>query len=517
MLKLLQHLRKYEQKYFFAATIILTIGLPLSNFLMSVSQFILLGVWILTGNISVKLSYYFKNKVAVAISILFWIYVLFIFSSNDLQSALHEIKIKIPLLIFPLVYSYYTLSEKEIIWIFKFFIFSVFAGTLFATGIYLHLLPPYYYKDIREISRFISHIRFSLEIVFAIFLCVYFLSCNVKNYMYLLLGTWFLWYLFISESLTGLIVLLVSTFFFSMILLKRSMANTKYTLFVLVLGLGVFIVPCYIAIQEWRYFRNSNYKEETLKNLTQHGNKYEHDIKNMQKENGNYIWRNICWLELENGWNIKSSNGFFDKDSLGQPQFSTLIRYLTSKNLSKDAEGLEQLTQEDVKNIEFGITNVRFTNISGFRKRIYETFWELDGYVQGIPPHNGSFSQRIEFWKISLKTIKDKLWFGHGTGNILHAMLIHYQSSGLQDAPKFWLKPHNQWLTWGIQFGVLGTVVISLSLAYIMLKTFKKNLLFSCFLMIQLISMLTEDSLDTQAGVTFFGFFITILPRFIKI
>lgn len=47
-----------------------------------------------------------------------------------------------------------------------------------------------------------------------------------------------------------------------------------------------------------------------------------------------------------------------DKDLKGQYIRYTIIRYLTSKNYSKDATGINRLKKGDIENIEKGIASI---------------------------------------------------------------------------------------------------------------------------------------------------------------
>jgi O-antigen ligase len=73
------------------------------------------------------------------------------------------------------------------------------------------------------------------------------------------------------------------------------------------------------------------------------------------------------------------------------------------------------------------------------------------------------------------------------------------------------LRAHNQYLTFFVMFGVLGFVLSMISLFLPAFKSFNRGgFLYFCFLIMMFISMLNEDTLETQAGVTFFIVFYTI-------
>jgi len=73
------------------------------------------------------------------------------------------------------------------------------------------------------------------------------------------------------------------------------------------------------------------------------------------------------------------------------------------------------------------------------------------------------------------------------------------------------LRSHNQFLAITVAFGVIGLVVFLFSLAYpaVALRNYLHGLYF-VFLLIAVVSFFTEDTLETQSGVSFFAFFNTL-------
>ncbi len=70
------------------------------------------------------------------------------------------------------------------------------------------------------------------------------------------------------------------------------------------------------------------------------------------------------------------------------------------------------------------------------------------------------------------------------------------------------LRSHNQFLAIGTAFGITGLLFFLFTLLYPLLKHKKYNsYLYLMFFTIAFLSMFTEDTLESQAGVTFFAFF----------
>lgn len=499
--------KTYERYFLYLGISLVVVGMPLSNFLMSLSQFVLLGIWLLTGDHKAKLLTLLRHKNAMLLVDLFLVYVFGLFYSSNYAEAWHEIRIKIPLLIFPLIMVWYRLSLKEISLALGLFIIAVLASTTYSFLVYLRW-TDFKYQDIREISRFISHIRLSLEVVLALFLLWLFPwpKFRMMRSTQALLSAWFLFYLWISQSLTGLVILSICllVYLISMLFSPRQ-TWVKWSVGLLVMAFLTYGIMLFV--QEASYYTHLAQKNPVeYPSKTAHGNEYFQDMQSTQVENGHYIWRFVCWKELEQNWESTVKTAFLGKDSLGNPQYATLIRYMTSKGLKKDQEGFQQLNSQDLQNIQRGYTNVRFTKGLSLSRRIYELFWELDAYYKGIPPMKGSVSQRLEFWKVALQTVGSDLWTGKGTGNVQNMMIPAYEKSMLKTHPEYWLKPHQQFLTLAIQFGwvqmafVLGTLLL---LLYRHIKT----PVYLYFFLIYLLSFFTEDTLDTQAGITWYIFF----------
>jgi O-antigen ligase len=184
---------------------------------------------------------------------------------------------------------------------------------------------------------------------------------------------------------------------------------------------------------------------------------------------------------------------------------------MSSKELNKDAEGIYALTDRDVQLIEEGITNHLYTNKSGIENRIHELIYEYESYKRGKNPTGHSFLMRLEFWRIGWEIIKRKPIYGVGTGDGQRAYYYQYSISGTKLSKDWQKRSHNQFMAITIGFGIIGLIVFLFYLFYPVISIKNKHYLFSTFLIISLVSMLNEDTLETQAGVTFFGFFYSLL------
>ncbi len=135
-------------------------------------------------------------------------------------------------------------------------------------------------------------------------------------------------------------------------------------------------------------------------------------------------------------------------------------------------------------------------------------FWEFRQYTVTGNPSGHSIMQRLEFFKTAISIIKKNFFIGVGTGDINDHFLQTYEEQKTTLLPERRLRAHNQYLTFFAIFGIIGFLWFIFSLIFPLIFLRKYNsFLYLSFFVIAALSMLTEDTLETQAGVTFFAFF----------
>jgi len=128
-----------------------------------------------------------------------------------------------------------------------------------------------------------------------------------------------------------------------------------------------------------------------------------------------------------------------------------------------------------------------------------------NGYANGA-----SITQRFEYLKIAKKIIAKNFFLGTGTGDVATAFNEHYQNKESILNKEFQHRAHNQFVTFFISFGFLGGI-ISLFILIYPFYLYKNHYLSSVLGIIVLLSMLNEDTLETQAGTSFYAFFFALL------
>lgn len=501
------------QLIYFLSLSLFALSLPLSPFLLSVSQFILLGNWILEGHFRDKLQIFKTRKGLWVFLLLFLLHLLGMVYTSDLLGGLHDLKIKLPLLLLPVVIgTSRPLTEKAINRLLIVFGIATFLSTLIC--FYNYTKSPM--SDVREISVFISHIRLSILVCISIFSFVYLiLKYNHMTWIGYKIGgliiiAWMIFFLNLLQSVTGMMVfvalmVLISLHLFSLTrsILLRSGVLIFTTLIIIFLAANL--------ITSIRLFSDRLIETENLELTTANGNKYSHNIANREIEGGNYVWLYVCEEELEKSWNSVSELDYNGKDLKGQELKFTIIRFLTSKGFRKDSAGISDLSPEEIELIENGIASAYYTNRVFPHPRIYQIVWELNSYSKGLNPSGLSVAQRIEYWKNAIMIIKSNPIMGVGTGDVQKAFDEFYENNQSALKPEYRLRAHNQFLTFAIALGIPTMILLLFAFFYPAFSEKRWKLFLPQFILITaFISMLNEDTLETQAGVSFFAFFYTL-------
>jgi len=495
--------------------VVIAVSLPLSRFMLSVGQLIIAANWLLEGRFKGKWLMLKSNHRGITVFLfVVFVPVIWLMASQNIEQGLINTRIKLPFLVVPLVMATIKpLTSKELKWILYFFIIAVVAGSIASMFRFVQVRHDDSF-DMRNLSVFISHIRFSLQIVLAIMACGYFMFKNVganskyENLLLVLLGLWLTLFLFILHALTG-IVIFVALFVLLLLQFIYRYTQFKYA--------GIIVLAMMLGGIALYLFHVSSLVTEPKLNTakldmhTQQGNAYSHDTTVFFVENRHYVWLYVQEGEMSEAWNNRSTIDYSGKDKKGQSIKHTLIRYLTSKGLRKDSVGVWQLSEEDIDNVEEGLTNYLFAQRSGLFKRVYELFWEIDVYQKGVYATGHSLLQRMEYAKLAVRIIKNNFWTGLGTGSVNDAFFYHSNEKNTRLIHQYWGKAHNQYLTTFLTFGVFGFLAFWFSFIYPIVKNRKHvHPLTYIFLIIIFLSMVNDDTLETHVGVSFVAFFYAL-------
>lgn len=488
-----------------------------SNYMMSGMQILLAVNWALEWDMRRKFSRSSWHPMLTAFLVLAAVHLLWMIPTENIDYGLADLFGKLPLLAIPLiVLTSLPLNRNQF-----FFIAFFFTGTVFVTTIIGHVryavLPDLAYRDI---IPFISHIRFALNVCLAVIFLVAFLSFRirqrgkVKLLEMLLVGIWiayFLHFLLLIHSYTAFVILFVVSLVMLVSFGNRTRRKWRIILvsfFTVALIVVVIVVGCMIR----DYYHPVPLANRPLVSHTVNGNPYQHNQDGMI-ENGNLIGNYVCIPELETEWNKRSDMPLLAATSNGYTVFPTLLRYLNALGTTKDSVGMQMLTPEDINAIERGVANPVYLHGSKLRVMVYVMLYEYESARVLKSVKNFTMLQRFELWKNAWSVFLKHPLFGVGTGDVEDACMAQLESSDspLAGTPR---NPHNQYLSFLVTFGLLGTLLIFAAFirAFHRLKLRDYPLLVA-YLVVLLVSFITENTLSTLAGCVFATTFFCLLSQ----
>lgn len=487
-----------------------------------------------------------------------------LFYTTNYDYGIKIIKVQLPLLIFPISFLFLPhLNNKTIIKVIIVHSISILIASFIS--IYYTLFSELSFRDV---FPFISHIRLSLNVCFSITIWLIFIIKNLSRkfkakYTIGIIAyiIWSIIFLMLLKSLTGFVIMFfVITIIVFSPFIHRSIRPVFSKIYRILYICAISVCIIFLSISLKRYYGNNlnqffNFNKQTSSNYnyidkkeidkdkdnnneknnfneidnncnnkannhsfinkttnnnyeeyTINGNKYTYNLNaGIIEEGTNYMYK-VCEVELEKEWN-KISNIKYDSSSENGSLKETLIRYLNSLHYPKDSVGVNLLNKEQIEEIESGIANANY-NKFGLYSRISSILFSYELYKKTGNPSNSTVFQRIYYWKAGLNVWKDNLIFGAGTGDIIYELNDVYDNKFPVLKKELRASTHNQYIFYLAQLGIFGLLIFIYGF-FISPKFINgyKNVYFKYIVIIIGISMLSEDTLGTQAGVTFSMFF----------
>ena len=447
------------------------------------------------------------------------VYVLYLFGTlftKDFTFALYELKKTVFWLVIPLaVFLSPKLPEKKLYFVLWVFVGSVTAASLIIAG--RLVFHDYFQFDGFRSFSIISHIRYSLQVLLALIILLWFvirgkcLESGTSPVVGFGLLLWLVLFLFLLKSLSGIVAFLGTvgvSFLYFMVKTK----SKRMKIFLLIIFVMFTAIPgVFVGGVLYDYYNFQEVDPGKMEKFTVSGNPYSHDFNRTMRENGHLVDIYICEEELRQEWNKRSEIKYDDMVN-GYPLGSTLMRYLASLGYRKDSTGVSKLTADDIGLIEEGVTNYRFKNrYFSIYPRIYESVWEMDQYFRSGNPNDKSLAQRIEFIKASVLIIKDNPVFGIGTGNWKMKYNKAYEQMDTKLSPEKRGPSHNQYLNYLVKFGIVGFAWIMVALLVPVFRSGnRRNFIFMLFLVAFAFASLADANLETHMGLSFFIFFYSL-------
>lgn len=483
----------------------------------SVPQLILLGNWLVEMNFKEKWARLKSNRVFWVLSAVYFVHLIGLIYTNDLTSGLNDIRTKLPLLFLPIVFfSSKSLSLKELHWVLYCFLVGSFANVGWCL-VYSFILHN---NEVgRDASRFMSHIRLGLYLNMAVACCIYFASLAdtvLRRTGFIVAAIYFVFIMYVLGLASGLVNFFILSFLAVCVIAYYQKPMIKAIAFALLIIAAGFVMLNISVISDSQLNIRAS-KNNLPARQSPSGRPYSHFDTIGQKENGNYVLINIQLDELKKEWQLlfPADSFNFHPHAYNINRYEVLIRYLASKGLNKDSVGISKLSAEDKNNIRMDICNYQYTDWSFMHKRIYELVCEYDDFNQRRDINGHSLTMRFYFWDAAVKVIRVHPLAGVGTGDVQQELNKIYVQSHSPLEKEWYKRPHNQFLTIVVALGITGLLVFLISLIY-PIVVFHRFLpvLYWPFIILALVSFLLEDTLETQAGLSFYAVFNTLFVSF---
>jgi O-antigen ligase len=472
---------------------------------MSIGIILLLIFWFFNPGVKNGISRLTFNNPATWMAGLFALHLIWLVNTSDWAYAAKDLRIKLPLLVLALALGTIKLSRTDLKKVFVALGIGIFIATM--VGYYLYFSDPMVKMDPRSMAPDISHIRLSLMIVVFIGGCLeFFCEVDAKWKLFSIISVLnALVFLYFLQTLTVLFVLFGGL---GILLIRQVIIRSGKGVRIIVFA-SVVAIPVFLAFAMKSYY--SSYFELAddalpIMDKTDEGNGYNH-YDTLQIENGNYLYANISEHEMVDAWNERSEVKIDFDPKETNALFDRLLRYLTSKGLAKDKRGVESLSSQDIANIEAGFPAVAYVEKSGLELRIHTFLHGTHLYLTKGILQGSSFYQRFVYWQIGYSLARENLVTGVGTGDVKQSFNDAYVDFPIFIESKYRHRAHNQYITFLVTFGVLGFIYF-LAFLGVLIYRWRNQRLFLFFAIVALVSFLSEDTLETQAGVTFFSFFV---------
>jgi hypothetical protein len=427
--------------------------------------------------------------------------------TDNLSEGLMTLQIKLPILI--VTTALMTIRWDQNKWlprILSVFVFSISASAIaglmlgwrqISAGVTLHS---------SEWSPFISHIRMGILLSLGWGgLLIYSIKKHRLIAPAILYAVIALLYIWQTQSVTGCLMFLFATFFGMM---QHWMKHSRR--WVLVVGAAISFLGVILLVQTLR----PSPQPAQLATHTEWGAPYTHHQDRFLDENGYKVWNFLAWDEARIAWNKRSDCLFDGPDNMGHSLKITLTRYLTSLNLPKDGLAVQGLTEEDIRAIEQGTPSAVEHLKSGMNRRLDVLRYEVGNWMDDGNPSGNSVTQRWVYLKTGLHIALNHgivhSLLGVGTGDLPDAYQLAYIELDTPLNPQFRKRTHNQYLAWWVASGF-----IALSLwILVLIASWKRDRewwsLGRLAWWMVVVSCFAEDTLETQAGVTFAVFALVL-------
>ena len=239
----------FHHGFYVLATGLLLAFMPLSHFAMGLITFLLLLNWIAEWNWREKTQRIRENWQGLLYSALYVVICIGLIKTDNWYEAGQQMLGNLVLLFAPIiVISSKPFSDKEIRWLLNAFILGTLIGVICSLAYWF----THDVREIRQISIFIDHIRFSLCIVLSIVFSTKLMieksnTGDLARLAYMANILLLTAYMFVSQTLTGVVVLVLIMILALFYLLLKNREMEMIITF-------IFIIRCHTGEDKLDFF-----------------------------------------------------------------------------------------------------------------------------------------------------------------------------------------------------------------------------------------------------------------------
>ena len=463
--------------------------------------------WLLEGRWREKWQMARESRLLQAFAVLWALYLAGMLWTEHLQAGLGVLQVALPLLALPLV----ALTSQPVGARVRKGIFLLYGATVVAVSVVaavrLLTIDGLAYRDA---VPHISHIRFALNCCVVAFLAAYYGWHRSRSPMArgasALLVAWMVAVMLLLRSYTGLAVL-AAVPMAALLLRWRRVRRSERRVWLAAWLAAAIVAGGTVAHEVRSYYKpGSMSAPQPAGALTAAGHAY--DAPGVPiVENGNLIYAYVCRDELKAAWRQRSSLPLDDTNEAGFSREPVLIRYLNAVGLTKDSLGVASLADDQVRDVERWVENPVYVQGNPVKKMVYVMCFEREcGKYEGAV-RNFTMLQRFELWRAAWEVVRSHPLAGTGTGDAAADLGAQLEAdrSPLAGWPH---KAHNEYLTLLMSFGAVGMLLLAAAWLRAAPRLRRQPAWLLMWALAILVSMLTEDTLDTLAGILFCTYFL---------
>ena len=151
-----------------------------------------------------------------------------------------------------------------------------------------------------------------------------------------------------------------------------------------------------------------------------------------------------------------------------------------------------------------------YTLSTSFKNKVSNSKEDLTSLVTGKDKNYKSMTMRVEAYKASIEVIKSSFVIGVGSGAMKQNLNHKYEEINTELSVENRVGPHNQFLEYGMKYGVFGMLwLITFCIVHV-IKAYKSSYFSLAAVLMLIIALQFESLFERQASIHFISFFMGI-------